>query len=261
MNNARTTAQMPQKSNESKGVVFQSGGQEVTLTTTTVFKYFAKGNENVTDQEVVLFMNWCKFQGLNPWINEAYLVKYDAKKPAQNIVGKAAFMKRAENDPLYDGFKAGLIIGRDGEVQEIEGSFMLKTDTLLGAWCDVYRKDRKFPISVKVNLEEYHKGQSTWNQMPKTMIRKVAMVQALREAFPTKLESLYVEEEFQNAEVIEPEKEVEKEIENNANKKSVRFEIPESTVPSSVQFEQQKQEEHVHARSQGEGQMMMDPGF
>lgn len=232
-------------------VVFQSGGQEVTLTITTVMKYFAKGNENVTEQEIVLFMNWCRFQGLNPWTNEAYIVKYDKTKPAQNITGKAAFMKRAENDPLYDGFKAGLILGRDGEVVEIEGSFMLKTDTLLGGWCDVYRKDRKFPISAKVNLEEYHKSQATWNSMPKTMIRKVAIVQALREAFPTKLESLYTEDEFQNAVVIEPEEEVKKEIENYANKKPVRFDIPietEEQASYDVKSNKSKDNENIGAQ-------------
>lgn len=237
-------------------VVFQSGGQEVTLTITTVMKYFAKGNENVTEQEIVLFMNWCRFQGLNPWTNEAYIVKYDKTKPAQNITGKAAFMKRAENDPLYDGFKAGLILGRDGEVVEIEGSFMLKTDTLLGGWCDVYRKDRKFPISAKVNLEEYHKSQATWNSMPKTMIRKVAIVQALREAFPTKLESLYTEDEFQNAVVIEPEEEVKKEIENYANKKPVRFDSSDAIDCDRFPHETETQAEYNTNQNAGTGSQM-----
>ncbi len=245
---------LPQK-NEDRAVVFQAGGQEVTLTATTVMKYFARGNENVTEQEIILFMNWCKFQELNPWTNEAYLVKYDAKKPAQNITGKEAFMKRAEDDPRYEGLKAGLILGRDGEVVEVEGSFMLKTDTLLGGWCDVYRSDRKFPISARVNLEEYHKGQSTWNQMPKTMIRKVAIVQALREAFPKNLGNLYVDDEFQDVEVMDSENEVEKEIEDKANKKAVRFE------PDIKPAQQQQQTATVYAY-EGSGQVgMAGPEF
>ncbi len=253
MNNVSTAAQVPQKTNENKAVVYEVGGEKIALSMATVKNYLARGNENVTEQEVVLFMNWCKYNYLNPWNNEAYLVKYDAKKPAQNITAKGAFMRRAEEDPLYDGFKAGLIIGRDGEVEEIEGSFILKTDTLLGGWCDVYRKDRKFPISAKVNLEEYATGQSTWNKMPKTMIRKVAIVQALREAFPTKLESLYTEEEFQEAEVVEPEKAVEKEIENNANRKPVRFDTPQNRPPVNVQYEEQ--EKMTVLVDEGDGQV------
>ena len=245
------------------GVTFEVGGEKIALTINTVTNYLARGNENITEQEVVLFMNWCKYNLLNPWNNEAYLVKYDITKPAQNITAKGAFMRRAEEDPLYDGFKAGLIVGRDGEVQEIEGSFILKTDTLLGGWCDVYRKDRKYPVSAKVNLEEYHTGKSTWNKMPKTMIRKVAIVQALREAFPTKLQSLYTEEEFQDAEVIEPEKEIQKEIENNANKKTVAFHKEQITdIP--METEEQASYGVDSNKSKGVGAQMgiePDPGF
>lgn len=274
MSNEKTTVQ-PQQDDERKAV-FQVRGQEVTLTPTSVFKYFAKGNKDITEEEIVLFINFCRFHELNPWMNEAYLVKYDKTKPAQNVVGKAAFSKRAEDDPQYDGFKAGLIIARGSEVVEVEGSFILKTDTLLGGWCDVYRKDRKYPISAKVNLEEYHKGQSTWNQMPRTMIRKVAYVQAHREAFPKKLGNLYTEEEFQNAVVIEPEDEVKKEIENKANKKPVRFEIPETTENHSTidmgtmnvrniekeRVRYQQQEEMIVMADEGSGQVgMMGPDF
>lgn len=230
---------------ENKAVVYEVNGEKIVLSINTVLNYLARGDESVTEQEVVLFMNWCKYNYLNPWNNEAYLVKYDKTKPAQNITAKGAFMRRAEEDPLYEGFKAGLIVGRDGTVQEIEGSFILKTDTLLGGWCDVYRKDRKFPVSAKVNFDEYNTGKSTWNKMPKTMIRKVAIVQALREAFPTKLESLYTEEEFQNTEVIEPEKAISKEIENNANKKPVRFEIPDTKPTVTIPTTQYKPQEEM----------------
>ncbi len=248
---------------ENKAVIYEVGGEKIVLSINTVLNYLARGDENVTEQEVVLFMNWCKYNYLNPWNNEAYLVKYDKTKPAQNITAKGAFMRRAEEDPLYDGFKAGLIVGRDGTVQEIEGSFMLKTDTLLGGWCDVYRKDRKFPVSARVNLEEYNTGKSTWSKMPKTMIRKVAIVQALREAFPAKLQSLYTEEEFQDAEVVNEEKKVTQEIEDNANKKPVRFELPDTkpivTMPNT-KYEQQ--EEMIVLGDEGDGQMnIMGPDF
>ena len=111
------------------------------------------------------------------------------------VVGKEAFMKKAENNETFEGYRAGLIISRDGEILEIEGSFTTKGDTLLGGWCEVYRSDRKFPIIAKVGFDEYNKGKSLWNEKPKTMIRKVAIVQAMREAFPSNLGGMYVEEE------------------------------------------------------------------
>lgn len=196
-------------------VTYQAGGEEITLNPTTIRSYLTRGNAEITGQEAILFMNMCKYQQLNPFLNEAYLVKFNGQ-PAQLITGKEAFTKRAEEHEHYDGYRAGLIINRNDEILEIEGSFTIKNDVLLGGWCEVYRKDRTHPIVAKVGFDEYNKGQSTWKTMPKTMIRKVAIVQAHREAFPKKLGAMYIEEEV-NYEVI-PDIETE-EKKTNANSK------------------------------------------
>ena len=59
----------------------------------------------------------------------------------------------------------------------------------------MYRKDRSKPFVAKVNLSEYDKKQSSWNDKKATMIAKVAKVQALREAFPMQLGAMYTQEE------------------------------------------------------------------
>jgi len=200
---------------------YQANGEEITLTPNAVRSYLTKGNVAITGQEAILFMNMCKYQKLNPFIGEAYLVKF-GDKPADQIIGRAAFEKRAEVHEQYDGFKAGLILARDGEVVEVEGSFCLKTDMLLGGWCEVYRKDRKNPIIAKVNFDEYNKGKSTWVSIPKTMIRKVAIVQALREAFPSNLGGMYVEEEMSFEDATPIEDKVKNEIKQEANRKPLR---------------------------------------
>lgn len=196
-----------------KEACYVVAGEEIKLSLSTVKNYLTRGNGKVSDQEVVMFINLCKYQKLNPFLNEAYLVKF-GDQPAQNIIGKEAFMKRAEDSEQYDGFRAGIIVERNGEVIELEGCFSLKTDTLLGGWCEVYRKDRKYPVRQAVSLDEYNKNQSTWNSMAKTMIRKVAIVQALREAFPQRLSGLYTEDEFNGS----SEHSVEYKIKANANK-------------------------------------------
>lgn len=97
-------------------------------------------------------------------MNEAFLVKF-GQQPAQMIVSKEAFFKRADASEQYEGFKAGIIIVRDNQIVEVEGCFYNeKTDVLVGGWCEVYRSDRKFPIVAKVNLSEYDKKQSIWNE-------------------------------------------------------------------------------------------------
>ncbi|MDF2881697.1 MAG: phage recombination protein Bet [Clostridiaceae bacterium] len=197
---------------------YQVNGEELTLTPTVVKNYLTRGNGAITGQEAVLFMNLCKYQKLNPFLNEAYLVKF-GDQPAQLITGKDAFMKRAENHEQFDGYRAGLIINRDNEVIEVEGSFTIQGDVLLGGWCEVYRLDRKNPIIAKVNIEEYNKGKALWKDMPKTMIRKTAMVQALREAFPANLGGMYVEEEMTFEQAVPVEDKVKEEIKQEANKK------------------------------------------
>lgn len=221
----------------SKESIFMVNGEEVKLTGNIVKNYLTRGNKAVSEQEIVLFMNLCKFQKLNPFLNEAYLVKFN-DAPAQLITSKAAYMKKAESNPNYDGFKAGLIIQRKEEIIEIEGGFTLKGDILLGAWAQVFRKDRKHPYTIKVGLDEYDKGQSTWKSMPKTMIRKVAIVNALREAFPADTNGLYVEEEKIETDQINPEKE----IKENANKELLEFSQESKETIVDVEYKETEKE-------------------
>jgi len=178
------------------------------LTADTVRNYLVSGNGNVTDQEVVMFIELCKAQHLNPFIREAYLIKF-SNSPANIVVGKDVFVKRAYRNPDYEGMRAGIVVvDKTGDVKEREGSLKAPGETLIGGWCEVYIKNKKHPIKSIVSLEEYSKAQSTWKSMPMVMIRKVAMVTALREAFPEDLQGMYDASEMQNVPDNLPEKEV-----------------------------------------------------
>ena len=178
------------------------------LTAETVKNYLVSGNGSVTDQETLMFIELCKAQKLNPFIREAYLIKF-GNSPANIVVGKDVFVKRAYRNPNFEGMKAGIVILKaDGSLDYREGSLKAPKETLLGGWCEVYVKDMKFPIRSEVSMEEYSKGQITWKQMPCVMIRKCAMVTALREAFPEDLQGMYDAAEIQNVPDKLPEKEV-----------------------------------------------------
>ena len=43
---------------------------------------------------------------------EVYLIKYDNTKPAQIVVGKHAYLRRADRNPEYRGKKSGIVIVR-----------------------------------------------------------------------------------------------------------------------------------------------------
>lgn len=175
---------------------YEVNNEEVKLNPSMVRQFLVSGNGKVTDQEVVMFMQLCRYQKLNPFLNEAYLVKF-RNQAASIITSKEAFMKRAENNPHYKGFKAGIVVARGDEMKHLDGAIKMPKDQLIGAWADVYRDDRTVPTHVEISLEEFSKGQATWKQMPNNMIRKTALVNALREAFPENLGALYTEDDKQ----------------------------------------------------------------
>lgn len=172
-------------------VKYNANGEEVQLSRSLIKNYLVNGNGAVTDQEVTMFLSLCKFQHLNPFLREAYLIKYGTS-PATTVVGKDVLLKRAMRSEKFDGLSAGVIvINNDGKLEEREGTFVLENETLVGGWAKVQIKGYAVPFYTSVSMKEYSTGKSNWLTKPATMIRKVAVAQALREAFPEEMSSLY----------------------------------------------------------------------
>lgn len=186
-------------------------GQDIEVTEQDVRDLMAaNGNamENVTSQEVKMFLRLCQSQRLNPFTRDAYIVKY-GNQPASVIAGKDAFVKRATRNKKYRGHEAGItVIGTDGKMHRREGSMLLTGEVLVGGWAKVHLDGYECPIFEEVALSEYAApdkyGKNGWSKMPATMIRKVALCHALREAFPEDLGGLYGAEEMDQARSEEP---------------------------------------------------------
>lgn len=163
-----------------------------------VKRYFDPQNL-LTEKQVGQALSLIKGRNLNPLANEVYIVAYKRKTGGTEfslIVSKEAFLKRAAQNPNYEGFEAGVVtVDEEGIMHERKGAIMLPGDTLVGGWARVYRKNFKVPVEIFVSRDEYDKKQSTWNAMPATMIRKTALVNALREAFPEDLSNMYTEDD------------------------------------------------------------------
>lgn len=172
---------------------FETSHGQVELSVTSIKDLFCP---LATDSEAAMFLKVCQYQGLNPFLRDAYLIKYDSKAPASIVIGKDFFTKRADTIPGYDGVRAGIVVMRKQQVVQTEGALPLPGDKLIGGWAEVTRKDRSTPTVARVDLCEYNANQSSWRKMPATMIRKVAIVQALREAFPSQFQGLYDEAEM-----------------------------------------------------------------
>ena len=95
-----------------------------------------------------------KAQNLNPFTKEIYFIKY-GNQPAQIVTAKAAFEKKADSHPQFDGKEAGVIYMQDGEIKYSKGAFIPKNAEVIGGWAKVYRKDRTYPTETEVSFDEY----------------------------------------------------------------------------------------------------------
>ena len=199
------------KETKSQVTEYVSNGETVRISPGMIKKYLVSGGGAVTDEEVVMFLSLCKFQHLNPFLREAYLIKYGDRQPATMVVGKDVFLKRAKRQPEFAGLQGGIIISdkETGEVTEREGTFYQKElETLIGGWAKAYIKGYEIPFYASVSIDEYigrkSNGEinSQWSGKPATMIRKVALAQVLKEAFPEQNAGMYVQEEIDGASEI-----------------------------------------------------------
>ena len=161
----------------------------------------AKGT---TAAEFALFVQYCKATGLNPFKKEIWCIK--ANQGLQIMTGINGFWAIANASKDFDGAEVGLINASGEWVKTVPDA------SFIGAWCKVYRKDRRIPMEGEALLADYAKGFGLWKTAPRIMIKKVAESIALRKAFPQELNGLYTQEEmpsnFQpSVEVVEEVKE------------------------------------------------------
>ena len=96
----------------------------------------------------------------------------------------------------------------DGSIENRVGAIVLQNETLVGGWAKVFVDGYMVPIEIQVSLDEYigrkkdGTPNSQWASKPATMIRKVALVQALREAFPEEYGGLYSQDEVNTGDVV-----------------------------------------------------------
>jgi phage recombination protein Bet len=151
--------------------------EQIPINMEQVRKYIAPTG---TQQELFMFMGTARTYGLNPFKREIHFIKY-GNKDASFVVGFEVYLKRAERSGKLKWW--GVEIEKD--------SFGEK------AVCTIIRSDWEKPFVWEAYREEFDKKQSTWNVMPYFMLKKVAIGQAFRLAFPDELGGMpYVREEL-----------------------------------------------------------------
>jgi phage recombination protein Bet len=146
----------------------------------TIKDFLFSTKTRLTEEQQTLFITIAKEFNLNPFKREIHAVGFGNSFTC--VTGYQVYIARAEATGLLDGWECSLI--KEG-------------DKILGAEITIYRKDWTHPFSWKISFTDFVKQQANWKTMPGFMIKKVAIGQGFRFAFPNELGNMpYLQEEL-----------------------------------------------------------------
>jgi phage recombination protein Bet len=133
----------------------------------------------LTKQEAEQFIQMATAFQLNPFKREIYCVPYMSN--VQNEAGEWAKVRKLSVITGYEVYTKRA--ERTGKLMSwnvtTEG-----TGVNIKAIITILRRDWKEPFIHEVEMSEYNTGKSLWKTKPKTMLKKVAIAQGFRLAFP-----------------------------------------------------------------------------
>lgn len=147
----------------------------------TIKNTVAKG---ATDDELRMFLHLSQTYGLDPFAKELWFIKMDNTPII--TTSRDGYLKIANRDPHFEGMEADVVYSGDSfrktnkGIEHVYGA--KERGAPIGAYCIVYRSDRKIPTYVYAPFKDYNKG-GNWSKFPHAMILKVAEAQALKRAF------------------------------------------------------------------------------
>jgi len=198
--------------------------QDTTITEEYIHRYIDTMMEKnfLTEEEQKQFIQTSVVQQLDPFRREIYAIKYEYYSKKTNkyetvfnlVTGYEVYLKRANASGVLAGWKV--------EDQLVNGE--------VKACITIHRKDWSFPFYHEVWLKEYRSDKELWRTKPITMIKKIAMSQGFRLAFPIELGGLiYTAEEMSSSY-------------NNDNDESHKQEIKTTThIKQTVNQEESEQ--------------------
>ena len=190
-------------------VRYEADGIEISLSPSIVVNYLMGGSREaqcIDQDEMARVIMTCQARGLNPFTDVAIQPRRDKSgKVKCSIVELKDFMlRRAHSHPRFKGMKAGVIVVNGaGGLTRREGSAVYAElgERLVAGWAAVYVDGFDHPSYDECTLSEYSTGRAMWRSpeqggKPATMIRKVAISHAVREAFPSWFNGVYSPEEM-----------------------------------------------------------------
>jgi phage recombination protein Bet len=155
----------------------------------------AKGT---TNDEFRLFIEVCKYHGLNPFARQIYAVVRNSQKNGRQLTIQTSidgYRLLAERSGKYAGQIGPEWCGDDGKWVDVWLSEKPPTAARIG----VLRKDFAQPTWGIAKYRSYSQSSPLWDKMPDVMLAKCAESLALRKAFPAEMSGIYTKEEMDQA--------------------------------------------------------------
>ena len=150
----------------------------------TIQSTVAKGTSKV---ELAFFLSLAKSVGLNPFNKEIWCYK-DNKGNLLIFSGRDGFLKKAQENPAYNGMRSSEVCENDTFNIDIAAGLVNHTfgvkdrGKIVGAYAFVFRRDGEATLEW-ADIATYDKLQFTWKTHKAEMIKKVAECHALKKAF------------------------------------------------------------------------------
>ena len=170
----------------SQTAVAQFTGDQLGIIRATV----AKGT---TPDQFRLFIEVCKYHGLNPFARQIYAVVRGTQMTIQTSID--GYRLLAERSGKYAGQIGPQWCGEDGQWVDV----WLSDSPPAAARIGVLRKDFSQPTWGIAKYKSYVQQGPTWLKMPDVMLAKCAESLALRKAFPAEMSGIYTKEEMDQA--------------------------------------------------------------
>jgi phage recombination protein Bet len=151
------TAIQPASEVEVKEIVYEDWtGNSVRLSPSIIRSLI---NPKASLADIWKFIHTCRSYKLNPFIGDAYLVKYDEREPAQIIVSRFVFMRVAQSQPEYRGFTSGVIVIRKNP-DRLRSQFAKQVEELLKEIVEKTPEHKSEVLEALLKLKEIEEGLS-----------------------------------------------------------------------------------------------------
>ncbi len=122
-----------------------------------------KGDQEISNEQMMALLIVAEQHGLNPWTKEIYA--FSDRKGIVPVVGVDGWSRIINEHPQFNGM--AFTFDKD------ENSIT----------CVIHRKDRQHPTTVTEYMAECKRKTGPWDSHPRRMLRHKAMIQCARLAF------------------------------------------------------------------------------